>query len=150
MSLDTNKIKDYLDSKNSYEIFDINYTKKEKECIDNFIINKYGNYTSYNTINNLGNFIKNIGDNNSEQVETMTNIIKKILDNVLFGYNTDSYNIIIRIQGDDKYFDIPRWHCDGCELSIDNSKRKKLFKTIFFSVFIMQIEINYKLNLFQY
>ena len=130
MSLDINKIKDYLDSKNSYEIFDINYTKKERDCINNFIINKYGNYMSYNTIDNLGNFIKNIGDNNSEQVEIMTNIIKKILDNVLSGYKTDSYYIVIRIQGDNKFFDIPRWHCDGFYYENRNKLQTKFISVL--------------------
>ena len=43
----------------------------------------------------------------------MINIIKKLLNNVLSGYNTDSYYIVIRIQGKNSLFDIPRWHCDG-------------------------------------
>ena len=42
MSINIKKLKNYLETKNSYEIFNINYTKKEKECINNFIISKYG------------------------------------------------------------------------------------------------------------
>jgi hypothetical protein len=113
MSLNTNKIEKYLDSKNTYEIFDINYTKKEKKCIDNFNITKSGNYTSYNTIDNLLDFIKNIGNNKSDDVDIMFNIIKNLLNNILFGYKTDSYYIILRIQKESTFFDIPRWHCDG-------------------------------------
>ncbi len=107
------EIKKYLKKNKSYEIFDINYTKEERYCIDNFIITKYGTYASYNTINNLGEFIKNIGNNKKEDIDIMMNIIKKLLFNILSGYKTDSYYIVIRIQGKNPLYNIPRWHCDG-------------------------------------
>ena len=58
MSIDAKKRKKYLKKEKTYEVFDINYTQEERNCIDNFIITKYGTYTSYNTINNLEEFVK--------------------------------------------------------------------------------------------
>lgn len=60
MEFNINNIQQYIESKNSFEIFDINYTDEEKDCIKNFLL-FIGNYNSYNTIDNLEGFIKNIG-----------------------------------------------------------------------------------------
>ncbi len=129
MSINKNEITNYINSHDSYKIFDIEYTQKEKECINNFIITNYGGYSSYNTINNLEDFVKNIGDNKQEYINIIIATIKKILDNILAAYNTNSYYIIIRIQGNNSFFDIPRWHCDGYYFS-NREKLQTKFVTV--------------------
>ena len=123
-------IQQYIESKNSFEIFDINYTDEEKDCIKNFNIENFGNYNSYNTIDNLEGFIKNIGTNNEDDIKIIIKIINKLLKNILGGYNTNFYWISIRIHSKDDFFDIPRWHCDGYYFSNRNILQSKFITTL--------------------
>ena len=107
MEFNKNNITSFVDSKKSYQIFNIEYTQKEINCIKSFNIENFGNYNSYNTLNNLEQFIKNIGKNSDDDIVTIIDIINKLLHTILKAYNTDSYWISIRIQSKTTFFDIP-------------------------------------------
>ncbi len=130
MKININEIKDYLDNKTSYKIFDINYTKEELDLIEKFNISNFGNYNSYNTINNLENFIKNIGKNSENNITMFYNIIKSLLENILKAYDTDSYWISLRILSKTDFFDIPRYHCDGYYFRDRNKLQTKFITTL--------------------
>lgn len=130
MEFNTNNIISYTDSQKSYQIFNIDYTQKEINCIKNFNIENFGNYNSYNTLNNLEQFIKNIGKNSDDDIAIIINIIKKLLDTLLKSYNTNSYWISIRIHSKHSDFDIPRWHCDGFYHSNRNKLQTKFITTL--------------------
>jgi hypothetical protein len=133
MKFNEDNIKKYLELMDSYKIFDIDYTQKEKESINNINIKKNKNYTATN-IDKIKDFFKDIGcelsindnskrenlsstnfisDNKDEDIQNIINIIQKLIDTLLKAYNVDSYWLIVRSSYNDPYFDIPRWHCDG-------------------------------------
>jgi hypothetical protein len=130
MKFNENDIISYIDSQKSYQVFNIDYTQKEINSIKNFNIEKFGDYNSYNTLNNLEQFIKNIGKNSSDDIATIIDIIKKLLDTILKSYNTNSYWISIRIHSKTTFFDIPRWHCDGFYHSHRNKLQTKFITTL--------------------
>ncbi len=130
MEFNTNNITSFVDSQKSYQIFNIDYTQKEINCIKSFNIENFGNYNSYNTLNNLEQFIKNIGKNSDDDIVTIIDIINKLLDTILKAYNTDSYWISIRIESKTTFFDIPRWHCDGFYHSNRDKIQTKFITTL--------------------
>ena len=112
-------IKRYLKSKaKQFEIFDMKYyTPEEKECIDNFHFHlktqlSYNNYGN-NNLDDLNEFLIRLGNNSLEQIQTIGNIIKKIIKTVMDGYGMESYWLAIRVTEPSKDWDLPRWHCDG-------------------------------------
>jgi hypothetical protein len=134
MSLTKSNIKKYLENKDtSYKIFDIKYTEKEKQTINNFKINNeivfsyYGKFDEKTllkgyyykkgtkSISNILNFISNIGNNKDKDIQIIKDIIYKLLDKVTKGYNKDYIWLDIRITLPNKDFNIPRWHFDGFE-----------------------------------
>jgi len=113
----TSIIKEYLkDPKKNYLNFDIKYTKKETEYLDNLNIDKtltsdhFGNIDNFNN-QKLNDFLKNIGDN--QNIEILSKIVKKILTKVTSAYQTKFCWMTIRVTMPSNYFDIPRWHKDG-------------------------------------
>lgn len=129
MKFNEDNIKKYLELMDSYKIFDINYTQKEKESINNINIKKNKNYTATN-IDKLKDFFKEIGDNKDDNIKNIINIIQKLIDTLLKAYNVNSYWLIVRSSYNDPYFDIPRWHCDGYYfLNKDKSQLQTKFVT---------------------
>ena len=137
MSLTKINIQKYLQKKDvSYKIFDIKYTEKEKQIINNFKIDNEIFFTYHGKFNknillkgyydnndkkssiDILNFISNIGNNNDKDIQIIKNIIYKLLDKVikgLNGYNKDYIYFEINITQPNKDFNISRWHFDGFE-----------------------------------
>lgn len=134
MSLTSTNIKKYIKTKDtSFKIFDIKYTEKEKQTIDNFKIDNEIFFTYYGKFNentlikgdyykkgtksiiNILNFISNIGNNTDKNIQIIKDIIYKLLDKVTKSYNKDYIWLEIRIFLPNKDFNISRWHTDGFE-----------------------------------
>jgi hypothetical protein len=110
-------IKEYLKNpKKNYLTFDIKYSKKESEYLDNLNINKKITFDHFGNIDDfdhqkLNDFIKNIGDN--QNIEILSKIVKKILTKVTSAYQTKFCWLTIRVTIPSHEYDIPRWHKDG-------------------------------------
>jgi hypothetical protein len=115
--IDSQIINKYLNSKKyDFKLFNINYNKKEQECIDNIKINTNNNYNYYgsiNTMTNINTFLLKIGDNNKEEIDKLEQIILKLIKNVLDGYQQKYFWLLIRVTTPSNVFNIPRWHKDG-------------------------------------
>ena len=113
----TSIIKKYLNNpKKNYLTFDIKYTKKESNYLDNLNINKTITFDHYGNINNIDNqklndFLNNIGDN--KNIEILSKIVHKILTKITSAYQTKFCWMTIRVTLPNNKFDIPRWHKDG-------------------------------------
>jgi len=110
-------IKKYLKNiSTNYLIFNIKYTQKELECINNLKVLNHGNFNHFgkiDTINNdgLNNFLSQVS--NSSNINILNNIINKLLYNVTKAYDTEYCWMTIRCTLPNSSFDIPRWHKDG-------------------------------------
>lgn len=142
MLLNKSNISKYLEKKDtSYKIFNIKYTKKEKEAINNFDISNecYFTYfgkmneniigTSYNNNNktkiDILKFLSKIGTNTEKDIKIINNIIYKLLDKVTGGYNKNYIWLDLRISLPNNDFNLVRWHTDGFT---SQSKFVSLFK----------------------
>lgn len=111
------QIKKYLKNiSTNYLIFNIKYTQKELEYINNLKVLNYGNFDHFgkiDTINNddINNFLSQVS--NSSNFSILNNIIKKLLYNVTKAYNTEYCWMTIRCTLPNSNFDVPRWHKDG-------------------------------------
>lgn len=147
MSLTSTNIKKYLKNKDtSFKLFNIKYTKKEKQTINNFKIGNEVNFsykisadkTHYQL---LYKFIESIGNNDKKDITIIINIIYKLLDTISKACNSNiTLNIKIMLPNKEPY--IPAWHIDSTNdksnikfiavlrgpgtLFIDNNKAKKL------------------------
>jgi len=109
------EIKKYLkELPKTFYSFDIKYTQKELDYLNNFIILKDSEFSYHGDISNLNNklndFIKEI--NNNKPSNIFSNIIYKLLDNITRAYNKKYFWILIRITLPSNEYDIPRWHKD--------------------------------------
>jgi hypothetical protein len=102
MLLTSTNIKKYLKYKDSsFKLFDIKYTDKEKQTINNFKINNEteffytGKFNKDNLLKdnqtkiNILKFIESIGNNNEKDIKVIKNIIYKLLDKVTNGYDDE-------------------------------------------------------------
>jgi hypothetical protein len=111
-----------------YLTFNINYTKKESDYLDNFNITNVSGFDHYGNIDNLddhklNDFLTKIGPN--ENINILNKIIYKLADKVTNSYETKYcwLTIIVKLPNHD--FDIPRWHKDASFKS-----EKNLYKFI--------------------
>jgi hypothetical protein len=136
--LDSEKIKDFLENpKKEYKVFNLGFSKKEKEVFKNFKLPKLGftqvdeiklakslaytfngNIKDMKDMKDLKEFLSVLGDNSSEDIEILENKIKEIAKEVVTGFGKASPDdkfcwLNIRITYKDPFFNIPRWHHDG-------------------------------------
>jgi hypothetical protein len=110
-------IKEYLkEFPKNYLTFDIKYTKKESDYLDNFNIKNISEFHHYGNIDQmddkkLNDFLNKIGDN--ENINILNKIIHKLTDKITDSYNTKYCWMTIRVSLPDHKYDIPRWHKDG-------------------------------------
>lgn len=133
MKFYTTNIKKALKSSKSSTLFDIEYSDDEKECLQNFKINKVEEYNHYGTIklNKLKLFLENLGDNDPKKVILLKNIIKKISKTVIDAYKNEYFWITIRVTSKTD-FPVPRWHKDGpyFEGTDERNDETKFFTTL--------------------
>jgi hypothetical protein len=113
----TSMIKEYLkDPKQNYLTFNIKYSKKELDYLDNLNIikkttfNFTGNIDDFNN-NKLNKFLNSIGDN--QNINILNNIIYKLLKKITSAYQTKYCWMTIRVTLPMNDYDEPRWHKDG-------------------------------------
>jgi hypothetical protein len=110
-------IKEYLKKlPKNYLTFDIKYTKKESDYLNNFNIKNNSTFDHYGNIDQLDNiklndFLNKIGDN--QNINIINKIIHKLTNKITESYNTKYCWMTIRVSLPHHYFDIPRWHKDG-------------------------------------
>jgi hypothetical protein len=109
-------------------VFKIHYTKKELECIAKIDISQGNVYSHFGNIAdcNPEKFFKEIGNNDSKNIETLCKIVNKLVKAVCKGYSTKHAWIDIRVKNPDNDFDIPRWHMDGYFFMDTPEDRKQL------------------------
>jgi hypothetical protein len=121
-------IKEYLkEFPKNYLTFDIKYTKKESNYLDNFNIKNSSTFDHYGNIDQLddkklNDFLNKIGDN--ENINILNNIIHKLTDKVTSSYNTKYCWMTIRVSLPHHDYDIPRWHKDGRFFKSDDVQSK--------------------------
>jgi hypothetical protein len=108
---------DFLQYPNSktFKRFTINYSKRQKECLKNFIISEEGTFEHFGPLDLTGlkNFLATIGNNSNDCINTIHNLIIQLTKNVCTAYGKDAVWISLRVSLPNDLFDIPRWHCDG-------------------------------------
>ena len=113
----TSIIKKYLkELPKNYLTFNIKYSKKELDYLDNFNITKESTYDHYGNIDILDEkklieFLTNIGNN--DNLNIISNIILKIANKITDAYETKYCWLTIRVTLPNHDYDIPRWHKDG-------------------------------------
>jgi len=116
MKINTKDLTDYINSKKyDHKIFNITYSKIEKNCIDNFNINKSNSYRylgTYDKMYNITDFLQNIGNNTITNINKLEQIIRKMIIKVLKVYKFDNFILDIRVSLPNNKFDIVRWHKD--------------------------------------
>lgn len=101
-------IKKYLNNLSiNHFIFDIKYTKKELDYINNLEITNSNNFDYFGDINNI--IFPNIFNNQT----LFNNIVLKLIRKISKSYNTNFFWLSIRISLPNTNFNIPRWHIDG-------------------------------------
>jgi phosphopantetheinyl transferase (holo-ACP synthase) len=121
--------------KHKNTVFKINYTKKELECIAKIDISQDNTYSHFGDIAycNPENFFKEIGNNDSKNIETLCKIVSKLAKAVCKGYSTKHAWIDIRVSNPDNDYDIPRWHTDG-NFFMDTPEDRKQIESKFVTV----------------
>jgi hypothetical protein len=95
--LDLQILRKYIKSKNYYfKLFDINYTKKEENTIENFNIEKQSTFTHFGNFTelldkNLNTFLLEVGKNSKSDVSILEKSIIKLVKKVLSAYKTDYF-----------------------------------------------------------
>lgn len=134
--LDSEKIKDYLENpKKEYKVFNLGFSKKEKEVFKNFKLPKldfikipnfdskiahvlqYSFNGNLKDMKDLNEFLSVLGDNSSEDIETLENKIREIAKEVVSGFGEKFCWLNIRVSYKDPFFNTPRWHYDGKMIS---------------------------------
>jgi hypothetical protein len=129
----TSIIKKYLkEIPKNYLTFDIKYTKKESEYLDNFNITTESSFDHYGNVDKLddkklNDFLTKIGNN--DNINILSKIINKLADKVTSSYETIFCWLTIRVTLPHYYFDIPRWHKDG-KFFRDSDRNQTKFITI--------------------
>jgi len=116
-------------------VFKIHYTKKELECIAKIDISQWKFYSHYGDIAdcNPETFFKEIGNNDSKNIEALCKIVSKLAKAVCKGYSTKHAWIDIRVSNPDNDYDIPRWHTDG-NFFMDTPEDRKQIESKFVTV----------------
>lgn len=99
-------------SNESFKLFDIKYTKKEKKCLDLFNVDDFYNYDHYGSSELLG-LQDFLGKNTKKCIDTVYILIQRITNDVLKAYKKDYCWLTVRISLPNNSYDIPRWHTDG-------------------------------------
>lgn len=131
--LTSKNIKKYIKSgEKQFKVFDIKYDDDEKQCIEQFNLSNTISYNNYgdNTFSKLENFLNDVGENNSQNILKLNNLIKKIKEIVMLGYEKESFWLTIRVTTVEPFFDIPRWHCDGYYTGFDRRDDLSKFATV--------------------
>lgn len=124
----TSIIKEYLKEFPKYYLtFDIKYTKKETDYLDNFNITKWSSFDHYGHVDNLDDnklddFLTNIGNN--QNINILNKIIHKLADKITNSYGMKHCWLTIRVTLPHHGFDIPRWHKDGNFFKSDRTQSK--------------------------
>ncbi len=133
MLLNKLNIQKYLKTQDtSYKIFDIKYTQKEQETINNFKIDNQIYFLYYGKFNenillksdddennikklNILEFISKIGNNTEKDINIIKDIIYKLINKITKSYNKNYICLDIKIVLPNNYHNISRWHYDGFE-----------------------------------
>lgn len=113
-----NNLKKYIkNTNNSYKLLNLNYSKIETKCINEFDISNKKLYMHLGKINlpKLKTFLLGIGNNKSDQVEILIKLIYKIFNIVINSYENEYFSFEIRTWIPDNLYNIPRWHIDTTE-----------------------------------
>ena len=109
-------------------VFPINYTKKELECIRKIQITNGNVFSHFGKIGNINpsKFIQEIGSNSPTVANTFTTLVNKMVNAVCNGYDKDHAWIDIRATKPNDRFNIPRWHMDGSFFTETPEDRKQI------------------------
>jgi len=109
-------------------VFPINYTKKELECIRKIQITNGNVFSHFGKIGNINpsKFIQEIGKNTQTVANTFTTLVNKMVDAVCNGYDKDHAWIDIKATKPNDRFNIPRWHMDGSFFTETPEDRKQI------------------------
>ena len=118
------------------DVFPINYTKKELECIRKLDIAKSNTFSHFGKIGNINPdiFIKELGKNSQATANAFAKLVNKMVDAVCSGYDKEHAWIDIRATKPNNIFDIPRWHMDG-SFFVDTPEDRKLIQSKFVAQF---------------
>lgn len=108
---------DQLGSENHFTFVNLEISQKDLEILENLQVNFTGSLEQYGDIEQLidkiPEFLNKIGNEDEIAVNRTTDIIYKIINDVITASNKDSAWISIRAFVPTHEYDIARWHTDG-------------------------------------
>ena len=149
MKLTDTNINKFLNNPNKeFKIFELGFTKKEKEIFQKFKLPKvdsyglaYSHYGNLKSMNDINDFLQILGNNSKKNINILEDKIKKIITTVLDGYMKEYFWLNIRISYKDPSFDLERWHTDG-KYFMNDEKFQSKFIMVFTGVGTLVLDDN--------
>ncbi len=125
-------IKEFLDDhgNQTFKVFEIRYTSKQKKCLDDFNITVQDKYEHFGSLDlpKLRDFLETVGENSKDCIIILEKLIKRLVAIVCEGYNRTSVWVSLRVTLPNKEFDIPRWHVDGNFYNLQKIREAQIAK----------------------
>ncbi|MBS0648798.1 MAG: hypothetical protein JSS10_06215 [Verrucomicrobia bacterium] len=119
-----------LGQKKSYAFVDLGITKEEWDFIDQLkftqlspeATSEYDRFGSLHLLKTeLPIFLRTLGNNDEEVLQTVTEVISRTVDHVLEATHKNSAWVSVRASVPTPAFNLPRWHIDGAYYGLDHS-----------------------------
>jgi len=100
----------------TFSNFDLELSPSQINAIEHIQVSDASYYESYGTLDNkkVQKYIENLDPTNKEYAKEVADTISYIVSSALKGFNQEASWVSIRPSTSNNYFDIPRWHTDGC------------------------------------
>lgn len=111
-----------LANEKSFNYVNLGITPSEAAHLNQFNIDNTEKFDQFGKLDllrkNLAAFINDVGNNNHENVETVTEIITRLVKQVITASGKDSAWVSVRSYTPTPSFDTLRWHIDGADYGV--------------------------------
>lgn len=114
-----------LANEKSFNYVNLGISPSETAHLNQFnidITDKFDQFGKLDSLRkNLSAFLKDVGNNNQENVETVTEIITRLVQQVISASGKESAWVSVRSYTPTFSLDIPRWHIDGADYGLGST-----------------------------
>lgn len=111
-----------LEGGKSFSYVDLGLTELESDALNQLNIETTAKFDQFGELeelkDRLTDFLNTIGQNDSEAIETTTDMISNLVQNVITASHKNSAWLSVRTYTPGSTFDIPRWHIDGADYGL--------------------------------
>lgn len=101
----------------SYVFVDLGLSEQDMSVLDQIEISDMDDYNRYGNVHlmkeEIPDFLRDMGNSDSALIAQTTQIIEKIVKNVITASGKETAWVCLRASTPHHFFDIPRWHTDG-------------------------------------